>query len=149
MTESLLAGEQELLERESELRAIEELIGAAGRGGRLLAIEGPPGIGKTALVAAAKRRGRAAGLQVLGARGSELERSFSYGVVRQLFEPLLASKHGGERADLLAGAATLAAPLFDPAHVASEPAGDSSLATLHGLYWLTRPRGATAAATRG
>ena len=117
MTESLLAGEQELLERESELGAIEELIGATCRGGRLLAIEGPPGIGKTALVAAAKGRGRAAGLRVLGARGSELERSFSYGVVRQLFEPLLASKHRDERAGLLAEAATLAAPLFDPAHV--------------------------------
>ena len=76
-------------------------------------------------------------MQVLGARGSELERSFSYGVVRQLFEPLVASLSADERAELLEGAAALAAPLFDPAQVAVEPAGDSSLATLHGLYWLT------------
>ena len=75
-------------------------------------------------------------MQVLGGRGSELERSFSFGVVRQLFEPLLASLQAEERADLLAGSAALAAPLFDPAQVA-EPAVDSSLATLHGLYWLT------------
>src|SRR5581483_8189168 len=109
----------------------------AGRGSRLLVIEGPPGIGKTALLTEARRRGREAGLRVLGARGSELERSFSYGVVRQLFEPLLASVDAGERADLLGGAAALAQPVFDPAHVADPPAAESSLATLHGLYWLT------------
>jgi hypothetical protein len=57
--------------------------------------------------------------------------------VRQLVEALLASLQAEERADLLEGSATLAAPLFDPAQVAAEPAADSSLATLHGLYWLT------------
>jgi DNA-binding CsgD family transcriptional regulator len=113
------------------------LIHAIANGGRLLAIEGPPGIGKTALLAEARALAQEAGLQVLGARGSELERSFSYGVARQLFEPLVASLPADERAELLEGAAALAAPLFDPAQVAVEPAGDSSLATLHGLYWLT------------
>lgn len=127
----------ELLEREFELSAIEELIGATDGGGRLLAIEGPPGIGKTALLVAARGLGRAAGLRVLSARGSELERSFSYGVVRQLFEPMLASERAEERAGLLAGAAALAASVFDPAQVADDPAGDSPVATLHGLYWLT------------
>jgi DNA-binding CsgD family transcriptional regulator/tetratricopeptide (TPR) repeat protein len=126
----------DLLERDTELAAVTGLIAASPGGGRLLAIEGPPGIGKTALMAAAKAMGQEAGMQVLGGRGSELERSFSFGVVRQLFEPLLASLQAEERADLLAGSAALAAPLFDPAEVA-EPAVDSSLATLHGLYWLT------------
>jgi DNA-binding CsgD family transcriptional regulator len=123
----------ELLERDTELATVEGLVDA---GGRLLAIEGPPGIGKTALIAEAKSRAQAAGLQVLGARGSELERSFSYGVVRQLFEPFLASLPEKERAELLSGAAALAAPLFDPAQLSAEPAADS-LPTLHGLYWLT------------
>jgi tetratricopeptide (TPR) repeat protein len=127
----------DLLEREAELEAIETLIGAAARGGRLLAIEGPPGIGKTSLVAEAKGRGQEAGMQVLGARGSELERSFAYGVVRQLFEPLLAGVPKKERAELLAGAAALATPLFEPAQLAAEPAPGASLASLHGLYWLT------------
>src|SRR2546430_6865804 len=132
------AAQPALLERESELAAIDDLIAATPSAPRLLAIEGPPGIGKTALVAAAKRRGQDAGWQVLAARGSELERSFSYGVVRQLFEPLLAALPGDERADSLAGAAALAAPFFDPDQVAAEPAAtDSSLARLHGLYWLT------------
>src|SRR5262245_3110048 len=137
VTKQSFAWPDDLLEREAELEAVEELIRAAGRGGRLLAIEGPPGIGKTALVAAARQEAQAAGLLVLSARGSELERAFSYGVVRQLFEPLLASQRADERAGLLAGAAALAASVFDPAGVAAAPEGDSSLATLHGLYWLT------------
>ena len=130
-------GQLELLERDAELASVVDLIGGIGDGSQLLAIEGPPGIGKTALLAEAKGLGQEAGLQVLSARGSELERSFSYGVVRQLFEPLLVSVSAEERAELLAGAAELAAPLFQPAAVAGEPAPDSALATLHGLYWLT------------
>lgn len=127
-----------LLERETELAVIEDLIGAAAVGGRLLAIEGPPGIGKTSLVAEAKSKGQEAGMQVLGARGSELERPFSYGVVRQLFEPFLAGLPDEERAELLAGAAALATPVLDPAQLTAEPArADASLATLHGFYWLT------------
>jgi predicted ATPase len=85
----------------------------------------------------AKALARQSGLEVLAARGSELERSFSYGVVRQLFEPLLASLRAEERADLLEGAAGLAAPLFDPAQGAAPPTAESSVATLHGLHWLT------------
>ncbi len=100
-----------LLERDGELAAVDALIGGVGS---LLAIEGPPGIGKTALLAEARRRGEAAGLQALGARGSELERTFSFGVVRQLFEPLVVQLSERERADALAGAAKLASPLFEP-----------------------------------
>ena len=104
----------DLLERDTELGALEDLFGSGDAGGLLLAIEGPPGIGKTALMAEAKSRGGEAGMRVLGARGSELERSFSFGVVRQLFEPLLVSLLEDERADALAGAAALAEPLFNP-----------------------------------
>jgi DNA-binding CsgD family transcriptional regulator len=132
-----LALPQGLLERDSELGTIESVVDAGSSGGRLLAIEGPPGIGKTALMSEVKAMGLEAGMRVLSGRGSELERSFSYGVVRQLFEPLLATLAGEERAELLAGAAVLAAPLFDPDQVAAQPTADTSLATLHGLYWLT------------
>jgi hypothetical protein len=135
--EQSLLVQLDLLERAAERAAVARLITAIPDGGRLLAIEGPPGIGKTALMAEARALAQEAGLQVLGARGSELERSFSYGVVRQLFEPLVASLPVDERAELLEGAAALAAPLFDPSQVAAEAAVDSSLATLHGLYWLT------------
>ena len=64
----------DLLERDAELAALDALIAAAPAGGRLLAIEGPAGIGKTRLLAEARIAVRAAGMQVLAARGSELER---------------------------------------------------------------------------
>jgi DNA-binding CsgD family transcriptional regulator len=126
----------DLLERDAELAAVEALISAGPTGGRLLAIEGPPGIGKTSLLTVTRARGDAVGMRVLAARGSELERAFSYGLVRQLFEPFLARLTADERAEALAGAAELATPLFDPAQLEAQPVGDSSLATLHGLYWL-------------
>jgi DNA-binding CsgD family transcriptional regulator/tetratricopeptide (TPR) repeat protein len=133
----ILTSPLDLLEREAELARIDDLIAAGPSGPRLLAIEGPPGIGKTALIAEAKGRGGEAGWQVLTARGSEFERPFSYGVVRQLFEPLLASLSPEERAHALTGAAVLAGPLFAPDEVAVGPSGaDSLLAMLHGLYWL-------------
>jgi DNA-binding CsgD family transcriptional regulator/tetratricopeptide (TPR) repeat protein len=144
LPEQPLSARPDLVERDAELAAVDRLIGAAAEGGGLLTIEGPPGIGKTALMVEARARGQAAGMQVASARGTEFERTFSYGVVRQLFEPLLARVSAAGRAELFAGAAALAAPLFDPARFATEPAGDWSLAVLHGLYWLT----ANAAARR-
>ncbi len=61
-----------LLERDIELAAIGGLIDVAPNGGRLLAIEGPSGIGKTALISAAKAMGQVAGMRVLHARGLRL-----------------------------------------------------------------------------
>jgi DNA-binding CsgD family transcriptional regulator len=127
----------DLLERDGEMTTIDAVLAGTLGDDRLLAIEGPPGIGKTSLVAETKTRAQEAGMQVLGARGSELERAFAYGVVRQLFEPFLARLPAEERAELLAGAAALAAPVFDPAQLAAETAADAPLASLHGLYWLT------------
>ena len=127
----------DLLERDAELAALESLIGGSPGRGRLLAVEGPPGIGKTSLILETRLQGEGAGMHVLAARGSELERTFSFGVVRQLFEPLLVQLSEEERAELLGGAAELATPLFEPAQLAAEPSADVSLAMLHGLYWLT------------
>jgi len=53
-------------------------------------VEGPAGIGGSRLLAATRERGEAEGFRVLAARGSDLERDFPFGVVRQLFEPALA-----------------------------------------------------------
>jgi DNA-binding CsgD family transcriptional regulator len=120
-----------LLERDRELAALDRLIGDAhdGRGAAVL-IEGPAGIGKTRLLAAARER---AGdrMTVLTARCSELEREFSFGAVRQLFEP--PARDAEQRARLLAGAAA-------PAEgVLGAPEGDAegTFAVLHGLYWAT------------
>jgi DNA-binding CsgD family transcriptional regulator/tetratricopeptide (TPR) repeat protein len=129
--------EPELLEREAELATLASLAAAGERGeGSLAVIEGTAGIGKTRLLAEARARA-GAGVRVLSARGGELEGDFSFGVVRQLFEPLLAAAGGERRTELFSGAATLAEPLFDPTAVAShQDETDASFAMLHGLYWL-------------
>ncbi len=129
-----------LLEREAELETVAELLAhAAGGRGSLLILDGPAGIGKSRLLIAAHELAHARGLQVLRARAGELERDFSYGVVRQLYEARLAACAADERAALLAGAARAAAPLFeftggDSAEVEGE---GGAFATLHGLFWLT------------
>jgi DNA-binding CsgD family transcriptional regulator len=126
----------ELLERERELQALDAMIAAACRGeGRLIAVEGPAGIGKTRLLVEARAQAQAR-MRVLVARGSQLEQDFAYGVVRQLFEPVLASAGQAERDDLLVGAAAQAAVLFDQVDAAAG-GGDISFALLHGLFWLT------------
>src|SRR5919201_1615380 len=96
----------QLLGREADLAAIAEIVAAVSAGtGSVLVIEGPAGIGKTSLVAEARRLARASGLHVLGARGGELEHDFAFGVVRQLFEPALNAAGDAERAEWLSGAA--------------------------------------------
>jgi len=121
-----------LRERERELAAIEVLL---ERRGRMLLVEGRSGIGKTSLVRAACARADELGHEVVRARGSELESGFAFGVVRQLFERLLAGAGRGEREALLAGPAAAVRPLLS-GEFAAQPAGDSSFAVLHGLYWL-------------
>jgi class 3 adenylate cyclase/DNA-binding CsgD family transcriptional regulator len=126
-----------LLEREAELAAIQAFVESARSGvGRLLAIEARPGMGKTRLVTEARAVAAAAGFDVLGARGGELEHEFAYGIVRQLFEPVLARPD--DRVELLSGAAELAATLFDESKLAYALGQDAdvSFAMLHGLYWL-------------
>src|SRR5256884_7475828 len=103
-----------LLEREGELAQLGALVGAAREGaGRLVLVEGGAGIGKTRLLAAARERGEEAGMEVLHARGGELEREFPFGIVRQLFEPALARGGKAERREVLSGGAGLAAPPFN------------------------------------
>ncbi|MEX2553665.1 MAG: AAA family ATPase [Actinomycetota bacterium] len=128
-----MTGEETPLERERELYELESLIDATvATAGRLLLIEGPPGIGKTLLLRRLRRSAAARNLLVLAARGGELERDFGFGIVRQLLEPLFVS--GDRREDLLADAAGLGEPVFAAAPDSS--AGDASHAVLHGLYWL-------------
>jgi DNA-binding CsgD family transcriptional regulator len=129
-----------LLGRESELATLNALMADARAGeGRLAIIEGGAGIGKTRLIAEARTSAAAHGFAVLSARAGELERDFAFGVVRQLFEPVLAGGPVEERAELLSGAAGLAAPLFDRDVLGRQDGDHADVAfhTLHGLYWLT------------
>ncbi|MFN8216813.1 MAG: AAA family ATPase [Solirubrobacterales bacterium] len=127
----------QLLERERELEAIASAVAAlapGGDGGTVL-IEGAAGVGKTSLLRELEAQAAGAGHRVLRARGSELERDFGYGIVRQLFGPALRAS-AAERERLLGGPAGLAASVFGfgPAkEIESRPAES----TLYGLFWLT------------
>jgi DNA-binding CsgD family transcriptional regulator len=119
----------DLVEREREIAALAELLDAVPAGeGHVAWIEGPAGIGKSTLLGEVRRHAADSGTRVLAARGSELEREFPFGVVRQLFEGVVAGD-----ASLLSGAAAPAAAVFEAAD-ASE--GDVSFAALHGLFWV-------------
>jgi DNA-binding CsgD family transcriptional regulator len=127
-------GRAGLLERDNELaivdRAIEDAV--AGRGASL-AIEAAAGLGKTRLLETATERASGRGLRVLSARGFELEREFTFGVLRQLFE---AAVTGGDD-PLLEGPAAPAAPAIGAAGGAPVRGADPAFAVAHAVYWLT------------
>ena len=132
-----------LLERDRELERIGRTLQRAHQGhGGALVVEGPPGIGKTVLLAAARDAAGEEGFRVLRARGAELEREFAFGVVRQLVEPVVAGASQRERAWLLDGPPGVAARLLGlPGLGVGLPGGtplapDPLFAVLHGLYWL-------------
>src|SRR5947209_3544284 len=101
-----------LVERNRELGAVEALLAAASGKGAVLLVEGPPGIGKTALLAAVQRLADARGLRTLTAVGGELDQELPFAIIRQLFEPALRAASPAARAELLGGAAGLARPVF-------------------------------------
>jgi DNA-binding CsgD family transcriptional regulator len=128
-------GDSALLERDRELGVIDGLVhDAVGARPAVAVVEGPAGIGKTRLLEEARQQARAAGFTVLSARGSDLERELAFGVVRQLFEPVLADP--AERARWLGGSAAAAARVFEPP-ADERGVGDPSFGILYGLYWLT------------
>ncbi|MFI5960493.1 helix-turn-helix transcriptional regulator [Cryptosporangium sp. NPDC051539] len=126
-----------MLERASVLAELDRGLAAAADGrGRCVLIEGAAGLGKTRVLAAARQAATAAGFQVKTARGSELERGFAFGVVRQMFEPLLAAMPAADRDLVLSGAASGAGVVTGAsAPTTDRPPGD--FASLHALYWLT------------
>ena len=123
-----------LLERERELRMLRAGLSRACTGdGALLLIEGPPGVGKTALIRGARAQAEQAGMLALEATGSELEQPFAFGVLRQLLEPVIRQPPG--QTDLFAGGAGPAARLFEPDEHLPLSA-DIGFEALHSLYWL-------------
>jgi predicted ATPase len=129
-------GSRGLWERGGELDAIEDALagGWAGDGG-VLVLRGPAGIGKSTLLRVAEPSAVQRGGLVLRARAARFERGFPYGVVRQLFEPVLA-REDVSRAEVFAGAASGARGVLG-AQPGQAAAQDASFASLHGLYWVT------------
>jgi predicted ATPase len=126
-----------LVEREPELACLEAALEAVGGGsGRLVVVQGPAGIGKSALLERACVRGRERGFAVHSAVGGEFERDVGFGVVHQLFDSALRGLSAQEGRVLFAGAAGLARPLLLPSARPSTASRDPGTVR-HGLYWLT------------
>jgi predicted ATPase len=123
-----------LLERDVELAALSERLdrlASAGEGGIVL-LEGVAGIGKSSLLRAliASARERPA-LQVLTARGTELELELAFGAVRQLLAPVVALPETAQE-PLLAGPARLAGSVLGLRGPPREDFADP----LYALSWL-------------
>jgi DNA-binding NarL/FixJ family response regulator len=120
------------------LAALERRIADAGDGsGAVVVVQSPAGTGKSRLLTIAGDMAREAGMQVLGAHGSELERDFPFGIAIQLFEPRWIDAVPDERAILGRGPARWASELLSG--TAAEPArlpGDQGYSVIHGLFWL-------------
>ncbi len=120
-----------LLERDTELQLFERVIERAERGrGGVVLLEGQAGVGKTELLRVAGSLGEDAGLRVLRGRGTELDRPFGFGVVRQLLERWVR-----ESPAALDGGAESAAAVFTAAPIEAT-AEDGLFTHRHGLYWL-------------
>jgi DNA-binding CsgD family transcriptional regulator len=127
------------VERDFEVAQFAEFLGATTSGdGRLALIEGPEGIGKTALLERVLLVGEDLGFTVLKARGSKLEMEFPYGIVRQLFERHVRELSKADRKRILHGAAKPAAPVVDDEPEPTDPPASSidPFAVRHGLYRL-------------
>ncbi len=123
-----------LLERDDELDVVQRVLDGTQDGeGRLLLIEGPAGIGKSRLLAEVRRRADRPAT-VLAARAGELEGSFPFGIVRQLFEGVLADPDRAEHA--FRGAAASARSVLGAPELGGMTQGNTSFSVLHGLYWL-------------
>jgi len=131
----------QLVDREVELSELGLCLDSALDGiARLAVIQGPAGIGKTSLLHQVRDDARQRGATVLTARGSQLEKEFGFGVVRQLFDPVLTEP--AIRETVLTGAATGATRVFDATHSPLDAPPESLFTILHGLYWLTSNLGA-------
>jgi len=126
-----------LLERESVLDEVEhDLVAARAGAGRLVLIEGPAGIGKSAVLAAVRERAQGMGLVVARARGAELEGEYAFGVVRQLFEPVLRGCSRDERRRLFGGEAGRARDVLGVGSGEVTGGGGRFAEVMHGLYSL-------------
>jgi ATP/maltotriose-dependent transcriptional regulator MalT len=125
-----------ILERDRELAELERLLGlATGGEGQVVLLNGPAGIGKTELLRHARRLAEQAGATCLSAVASALDRSFAFGLVHQLLDPVLAAADPARRERLLSGAAARADVVLR-ADADPELVQDPGFAVLHGLYWL-------------
>lgn len=123
-----------LLEREQELTTLAEAVARARSGtGGLVLVDGRTGTGTTTLLCRLADLAADSGALVLRGAGTPSERSVQFGVVRQLFLPLIADRTPRFAADLTARPEDGTAADIAPAALAE---------TLHGLHILLAEVGA-------
>lgn len=83
-----------MIGRDAELAAVDAFLDGSGRGLRVLAIEGEPGIGKTTIWQEGVRRARDRGVLVLVARPAEAEAGLSFAGLADLFGAVPAETSG-------------------------------------------------------
>lgn len=84
-----------LIEREREREEVAAALRALGGGsGRIVVLEGPAGIGKSALLRESVAAAAGDGAFVLNARAVELEQDVAQAVTRRLLEPVLGDEAG-------------------------------------------------------
>jgi predicted ATPase len=112
------------------------MANAVGGTGGVVMLEGPAGIGKTALVRVANELAGDQQLTILRATGSELESGFPFGVARQLLERAFEALDPAQRARVLAGSAGLADQVLGADPRLSTEATEGH-AAVHALFRLT------------
>jgi len=137
--DALAPGDRDLIERGPDLARLQDAIDQARSGeGSLVLVEGLAGIGKTRLIAECSERAGAAGVRVLTARGSELERDFTHASrgscsSARCSAPRATIATACSRGPAAHAAETVVSDAMTPQHSAP---GDSDFAAMHGLYWL-------------
>jgi predicted ATPase len=125
-----------LLERDRELGLIEGALQGSERGrGLFVILYGPAGIGRSSVLRASVLKAQERGTATMEACGSELERGYGFGVVRQLLEATIASLNPAQRRSLLADAGPAAASALGMAQPERHESS-SAFAQIEGVYRL-------------
>ncbi|MFJ3582201.1 ATP-binding protein [Streptomyces sp. NPDC090127] len=137
----------ELFGRAAESAIVDGLVDALPVTGAALLLEGPPGIGKSALLDHAVDRARGGGISVLRASGVQAETHLPFAGLHQLTRTLLdrVPRLPTAQAEALRSAFGLADPPRTPEGTAADPAG-----VMGGAYkGVARPHGSMTAPHEG
>ncbi|OAI40383.1 hypothetical protein AYO39_01380 [Actinobacteria bacterium SCGC AG-212-D09] len=135
-----------LIDRDVELGALQGVVESAARGsGECICVVADPGAGKSSLLRAVKALAAARDVRPLWAAATPAETAYPFGLVQQLFGPVVAEASREVRAQWFADAAAPASGVFDASYELQAGADDAvAFRVLNALYWLA---GSIAAST--
>src|SRR5262245_23732658 len=86
--------QETLIGRDLEIATLDGLVRHARTSGSALLVKGEPGVGKSALLTAARHRAERQGMQVWAASGTRSEAGVPFAGLHQIIRPLLDRAHG-------------------------------------------------------